>query len=235
MRFTKLFIALGVASMAAFGAAGDDAPLKLTALQNDVHNYTIAGQMSVGGAGDAKISGKMVQKVLKVEDNGNITYQETQNLTIEFGGQELPPQESVSVSVIKPDGTLVELRGSETSAMAYRMATISVVKLPDFALANDKTWTYDFPADSKTGVVKTKGDYKVLGSETLHGVDAWKLHMTVTEQEGDAPASTDGTVWLSKKDGSLVKMDGKVTNLPVPNAPGPVSGTQVVELATDAK
>src|ERR1019366_585866 len=105
MRFTKLFIAFGVTALAVFGVAGEEGALKLTGMVNDVRNYTMTGVMQTA-AGEAQISGKMTQKVLKVDDNGNITLQDTQNLTIEFGGQEIPPQVTVSVSVLKPDGTL---------------------------------------------------------------------------------------------------------------------------------
>lgn len=232
MRFSKLFVAVGVTALAMLGSAGQDTPLKMTALVNDVRNYKMTGNMSVGGT-EAKVTGKITQKVIKVEDNGNITIQETQSdMQIEFNGQQMQGPESVAVSVIKPDGTVAEVRGENAGPDAYRLATIETIKLPDFALANDKTWTADFPADSKTGVVHSKGEYKVLGSETLHGVDAWKIQMKVGELDGDNPASTEGTTWISKKDGSLVKMEGKGKNLPIAGAPGPVSGTETIELVT---
>jgi hypothetical protein len=229
MRFSKLFIAVGVTALAVFGSAVEDGALKMTAMVNDVRKYTLTGQMSVAGT-EAKITGKMTQKVIKVEDNGNITTQETQSMTAEVNGQEFPIPDAVTVTVVKPDNTVVEIRGENADANSYRIATVETIKFPDFALANDKTWTFDFPSDAKTGVVKSKGEYKVLGSETLHGVDSWKIQMKVTEVDGDSPAGTEGTAWLSKKDGSLVKMEGKAKNLPVPGAPGPVSGTETVEL-----
>ena len=115
MRSTKLFIAAGVTALAVFGAAGEDGALRMTGITNDVRNYTISGVMSVAGT-DAKISGKMTQKVLKVEDNGNLTLQDTENMTIEVNGQELPPQVAVTVTVMKPDGTIVEIRSAEIGA-----------------------------------------------------------------------------------------------------------------------
>ena len=231
MRFTKLFISVGVTALAMFGAAVEDGALKMTGLVNDVRHYTMSGVMSVAGT-EAKLNGTMTQKVIKVEDNGNITMQDTESMKIEVSGQELPSQDAITTTVYKPDGTVIEVRGEESGPNAYRIATIETINLPDFALAVDKTWTHDFPADAKTGVIHSKGEYKVLASETLHGVDSWKLSTKVTELSGDTPASTEGTAWISKKDGSLVKMDGKATNLPVPQAPGGiVSGTEVIELA----
>src|SRR5579862_1035268 len=234
MRFTKLFIAVGVTALAAFGAAVEEGVLKMTGMVNDVRNYTMSGTMTVSGT-DAKISGKMVQKVIKVDDNGNITLKDTETMKIEISGAEIPPQESVTTTVVKPDGTVAEIRGERATPEAYRIATIETIQFPAFALAVDKAWTHEFPADAKTGVIKAKGEYKVLGSETLHGVDSWKISMKVVELSGDTPAGTEGTAWISKKDGSLVKMDGKATNLPVPEAPGGiVSGTETLELSTDA-
>src|SRR5271165_2591795 len=193
MRLSKLCIAVCLTAFAVLGTAVRDGALKLTAMVNDTRNYTITGQLSVGG-GDAKINGKMTQKVIKVDDNGNITIQESQNsMQIEFNGQQIQAPDSVSVSVLKPDGPVSEVRGENSGPDAYRVATVESLAFPDFALATDKEWTHDFPADSKTGVVHAKGEYKVLGSETLHGIDSWKIHMKVTELEGDAPAGTDGT------------------------------------------
>jgi len=233
MRFTKLFIALGVTALAVFGAAGQDVALKVTGLVNDVRKYKISGSMSIAALGaEAKISGTMTQTVIKVDDNGNLTIKEASSMTAEVNGQEFP-QEGVTTTVLKPDGTVVEIRGEQSGPEAYRTATVDTCKLPDFPLAVDKTWTYDFPADPKTGVVHAKGDYKVLASEKLHDIDCWKIQAKVAELTGDTPASTDGTVWLSKKDGSLVKMDGKGTNLPIPQV-GAVSGTELVELMPSA-
>ncbi|HLK16615.1 MAG TPA: hypothetical protein VKT78_17545 [Fimbriimonadaceae bacterium] len=232
MRFSKLFVAVGIATLSVFGAAVKDGALRVTGLVDDTRNYTLTASMGIEGLGDAKVSGKMTQKVIKVEDNGNLTIKETETVTVEINGMEMNQPEQVAVNVIRPDGTLVEIRGSNNDAGAYRIATVETLKLPDFALADGKTWTYDFPADPKTGVVKAKGEYKILGSETLHGIDSWKVQMKVTEVEGDAPAGTEGTAWISKKDASLVKMDGKAKNLPIAGAPGPVSGTETVELAT---
>ncbi|MHB8635625.1 MAG: hypothetical protein ACYC96_04035 [Fimbriimonadaceae bacterium] len=233
MRFTKLFLATGLTALAVFGAAVDDGVLKVTGMVNDVRHYTITGNMSVGGNA-ATITGKVTQKVIKVDDNGNVTTQETESMTAEVNGQEFPVPDSVSVTVLKPDGTVVEIRGEHSTPEAYRIATVETVKYPDFPLATDKTWTYDFPADAKTGVVKAKGEYKVLGSETLHGIDSWKIQAKVTELEGDEPAGTESTTWINKKDGTLVKVDGKATNLPIPEAGGAVSGTEVLDLVPSA-
>jgi hypothetical protein len=233
MRFTKLFFAVSGTALAVFGAAVEGGALKMTAMVNDVRKYTLTGTMSVAGA-EAKISGKMTQKVIKVEENGNITLQESESMTAEVNGQEYPVPESITTTVLKSDGTVIEIRGEHSSAEAYRIATVETIKFPDFALAPDKTWTYDFPADAKTGVVKAKGEYKVLGSETLHGIECWKIQEKVNELVGDEPAGTEGTAWVNKKDGSLVKTDGKAKNLPIPEAGGAVSGSEVVELVTDA-
>ena len=75
-------------------------------------------------------------------------------------------------------------------------------------------------------------DYKVLGEETVDGVATWKVSRTMKELEGESIATADGTVWINKADGTLVKQVDVWKNAPVPNAQAPVDGTFTLELDT---
>jgi hypothetical protein len=230
MRFKKLSLVAAVAALAVVGFAIDAGALKMTAKVGNIHKYKMSGEMTLAGM-EAKIKANITDKVTKVEDNGNITSISTQsNMEIEFNGSPIEAPDSMTTNVVRPDGTTVEIRSENVSPAEYRIATIQTLKLPDFALAKDKTWTWDCPSDAKTGVVHAKGEYKVLGDEKIHDIDTWKISTKVTELEGDTPASSEATVWISKTDGTMVKLDAKGTNMPFPAAPAPVSGTISIDL-----
>ncbi len=232
MRFSKVSFAVALAALAVVGFKFEEGGLKLSPKVGDVHKYKMSGDMMVMGT-EAKVTATVTDKVAKVEDNGNIsTVSTTSDMQIDLGGGAPISQPVQTVTnVQRSDGTYVEIKGETIGASEYRLAAITTLKLPDFALAKDKTWTWDCPADTKTGVVHTKGDYKVLGDEKVHDVDAWKISTKVAEVDGDTPASTESTVWISKADGTMVKFDSKGTNLPISNVPVPVSGTMSQELA----
>ena len=232
MRFTKLSLVAAVAALAVVGFAIGQGALKMSAKVGDVRKYKLTADMTLAGM-EAKLSGSVSDKVAKVDDKGNITTTSTQsNMQVEFNGSPMQLPDSSTTSVVRPDGTTLEIRSETVSPSDYRIATLSTVKLPDFALEKDKTWTWDCPADAKTGVVKAKGEYKVLGDEKVHDIDTWKISSKVTEVDGDTPGSMEATVWLSKADGTMVKSEGKGANVPFPGAPGPVSGTMKIELVS---
>lgn len=227
----KIFLATSFFTLAAVALALDGAPLRIKATGGDVHSYKLTASMSINGM-DVKVSGNIKHKILKVEDNGNITTEESQSgLKIDFGGQTIDaPDSPATVSVLRSDGTLVEIRGAAAGGPEYRLANLDIIKFPDFALEKDKTWEYDVKADEKTGAVKMHADYKVLGDEKVGGVDCWKISLKSKELTGDQPASVDATVWLGKADALLIKYQAKGVNLPIPGAPEPVSGDQSLEL-----
>jgi hypothetical protein len=178
------------------------------------------------------VTGGVNEKVVRVDEAGLITIQVTAiNTTGRAGAQDIPVKESPPLTEIyKPDGTLAELRGENASQTSYRMETLTSVKLPTFALAKDKTWTWDIFPNLKVGIQKSTIAYKVLGEETVSGVATWKVSRAIKELEGDTPATGDGTVWINKLDGTLVKEVDLWENAPVPNAPSGVDGTFTLEL-----
>ncbi|MHB8635624.1 MAG: MlaD family protein [Fimbriimonadaceae bacterium] len=229
MRISKLFFVVLLAGLAALGVSGSDGGLKLSAKVGDTRSYRLAADFTIPD-GAVKVAGQVTRKVVKVGSDGTITLQETHShMSIAIKGNLMNQDDAVIVKLLHPDGTTAELRGEGATPEAYRVVTLSTVYLPDFPLAIDKTWTWDVPPDSKHGVVKAKGDYKVVGDEKLHDIDTWKITFTVTEAEGSTPASNTSTVWISKADGSLVKSESEVKNLPIKGV-GPLSGSQSLDM-----
>jgi hypothetical protein len=228
---------LGLTSLA---IALPGTPLKYTAHEGDSHKFKMTADVEAAGQ-SVKVTGDEITKILKVDDAGNVTVQESEkNVTVEFNGQTLNPDDSPAVTrVIRPDGTTSEIRGDAGADSAVRRFTnLQTVKLPDAAPDKDTAWTWDVAADAKTGAVKQHSDFKIMGDEKVANIDCWKISVTTKELEGDSPGKVTGTVWISKADGLRVKMQGNVENLPVPGQPITMSGTLTMELTpgtADAK
>jgi hypothetical protein len=226
---TLLVAAAGLAYIAS-AAAAVDGGLRLTPKEGDVRKYKLTAALKFQET-DLTVTGGVHIKVLHVDDAGLITVQVTASSTVaKSGDQPITVQDSPALTeVFKPDGTLSELRGENASQTAYRMETLTSVKLPAFPLEKDKAWTWEIFPNSKVGIQKSTIDYKVLGDETVDGVDTWKVSRAIKELEGDNPATADGTVWINKHDGTLVKQVDVWKNAPIPNAPSEVDGTITLE------
>ncbi|HLK16614.1 MAG TPA: hypothetical protein VKT78_17540 [Fimbriimonadaceae bacterium] len=228
MRISKLLPQIGIAALAVVGSAAAQEALRLTAKLGEVHRYKLAADLTSANF-TIKLSGEINRKVLRL-DHGDVTLQETRtNMKMNVNENEMKMDDAVLVRVLRPDATTLELRGEGAGPEAYRVAVLSTVKLPDFPLAVDKTWTWDVPADPKHGQVKARAEYKVIGQEKIHEVDAWQIACSVTEEGGPAAASSISTVWVSKADASLVRSESKVKNLPL-TKDEPMSGTQTLDL-----
>ena len=230
LRRTLLVTAAGLAYFASAAAVADGS-LHLTGKVGDVRKYKLTATFKIQDQ-DVSATSSVTIKVTHVDDAGLITVQAVMtNATAKVGDQAIPVQDSPAlIEVFKPDGTLSELRGENASQTAYRMETLTSVKLPAFPLEKDKTWTWEVSPNSKVGIQKSTVDYKVLGEETVAGIATWKVSRSIKELEGDSPASCDGTVWISRVDGTLVKQVDVWMNAPVPNAPSRVDGTFTLEL-----
>ena len=228
---------VAVAGLATFASAAavTDGALRLTAKVGDVRKYKLTAAVKFQDQ-DLAVTGGVNVKVMRVDDAGLITVQVTATSTQAKGGdQPIPVQDSPAlVEVFKPDGTLSELRGENASQTAYRLETLTSVKLPAFPLEKDKTWTWEIFPNPKVGIQKATIDYKVLGEETVAGIATWKVSRAIKETEGDSPATGDGTVWINKRDGTLVKQVDVWKNAPIPNAQSPVDGTFTLELQPPA-
>jgi hypothetical protein len=235
MKSRRLWLSFALAVFAALSVGAGDGPLKYTGKVDVVHKFKLGAAFQFSGQ-DIKLTSDLFEKVMKVDDAGKVTVQVvTTNLKVTAGGQDIPaPETPPLVKVFRPDGALAELHGEGASPEAYRLETLTSVKLPDSAIQADKTWTWDVPGDPKTGVIKATIVYKVLGDEKIAGVDAWKISRSVKELAGDSPAADDGTVWVSKTDGTVVKQIDKWSNTPIHLATAAVAGTFTLELQPDS-
>lgn len=89
-----------VASIAVAAYAADTYSLKRVAKVGDTLKYKFSADVDFGGQA-AQVTFSTVDKVTKVEDNGNISTESKQeNMKVSFGGQEMSPEDQPARTTI---------------------------------------------------------------------------------------------------------------------------------------
>lgn len=225
---TGFGIFVAALSVAAF-AVQDGVSLKRTAKVGDTATFRLKADVEIGGM-EANFTAKVVEKVAKVESNGNFTVDSTQSEgKIMFGGQEMEAPEMSQSFTYKATGEVVDIKAENTDSSVWRMANLQSFVVPDKAMKVGDEWTIEGKKDEKTGAVATKGTFKIEAAETVGKYECMKVKFNVKETEGgDAAASAEGFSWVNKKDGTLAKVEGKWINAPFPGAPGPINAKIVM-------
>jgi hypothetical protein len=213
--------------MTALAVALDGTPLTLTAKVGDTHKYKSTATLVLpDGKSKGQITMDVTERVSAVSPEGKITVVVTPaNLVLEIDTQDtptgpvtkqtVPTEKATSTTEIHAaDGTLVSFMGASVKPESTRLTYLESIQFPKTPIAKDAAWTWAIPADASIGLLKSQVDFKVLGDEKVDGVDCWKISRTAKELEGDSPASLDGTAWVSKTDGSLVKRLDNWKNMP---------------------
>lgn len=229
----RITIALALAASVVAVAAGlQSVTLKRTAKVGDVAKYKAKADVDFQGMSIA-VTFVTTDKVTKVADNGDITTETTQaEMKIKMGDQEMDPPTDNStpqVATSKASGEIVELKGENVDANAYRMAAMSGFQYPDKALNVGDSWEVKLSKNEKLGTVAALAKYKLEKLEKVGDWDTAVITMDYKETEGSDPASATGKIWVNVKDGSLVKVDGEWKNAPFPGAPAPINAKVSIE------
>lgn len=217
---------LALSALLAIGAvalAGQEFTLKRVAKVGDVIKMKMSVDAEFAGT-PIKVTATSIDKVIKIDENGNITTESTQtNMKIKFGDQEFDQEsDSPRVYVSKPNGEIVEIKGDGVDNGYWRMANMNVFRMPDKPVKVGDKWTFEIAKDSKTGAVAAKHEYEVLGVEKVGRFECLKIKNTFKETEGSEPASSTATLWVDLVDGSLVKAEASQNKVPIPEAPAPM-------------
>ena len=228
-KFNALGAAIVLLSASALTfAAVDGLSVKRQPKEGQAIKLRLKAELEIAGQ-QATYTGLVQQKVTKVEADGTYTEEEQQvQGKAKFGDQEIDvPDTGAHPVVYNADGSLKEIKGDEQTAGAasYRMTNLGVIIDSGKPLAVGDTWTVEIKADSKTGAVAAKAEYKVLAEEKVGDLDTIKVKATIKESEGAEPASSEGTYWVVKTDGTLAKAEVKWLNAPFPGAPAPITAT----------
>jgi hypothetical protein len=217
---------LAVAATATAFAVVDGLSVARKPKEGEQIRYRMVADVDFSGM-PIKANFLIAEKVTKIEADGSYKVEQSQlEGKIDVGGQEQDlPTSGATTTVYTKDGDVKEIAGDQTTPDTYRLANLGILRDPGKTLNVGDAWTYEIKADKKTGAVAAKADYKILAEEKVGSWDTLKIKATVKETEGTDPASSDGTVWISKADGSTVKMESKWTNAPFPGAPAPINAT----------
>jgi nitrous oxidase accessory protein NosD len=226
MRARTVLIA-SVLAAAAFAVQGS--VLRWAPKEGDELRYQTIGKLDVNGI-QAEITTTNVQKVLRVDSNGDILVEAK---PIEgkavYNGTELPVHGMTTQTKYGPNGEVKEIVGDRANATGYRMANLTNFHAPSKAVAVGDSWSADGKGDVKTGAVAWKVDYKVVAEETIGPNETLKMDVSARETEGTDGGKATGNIWVAKN-GVLVRTDLKWTNMAVPGAPGPVNGSLTMNL-----
>jgi len=214
------------ALMSLSAAFSQEYTLKLNVKEGDTFKYRMSIEIDFGGQ-LVFVTTTVTNKVLKVEENGNIQMESASSeLTIKFGDQEIPQPASPPTKITyKPNGSVAKVEGGD--AMMQQMNASQMVYPEKPVKVGDK-WsdTVKHPAG------ELKIDYEFVGVEKVGEVEALKIKTTartVNGKEGES-YSADGFTWIDPKTGMAVKMETRIKGMQAEGAPMPIDGTLKMEL-----
>jgi hypothetical protein len=221
-RFITLWLLLIAVSLSAF--AQEKVLLQNKAQAGQTMRYRLSGTISIEAAGrtfNLELTSVVVQKVLEVSPEGNITLERsTESYEMGFGGQKMPaPDELLSAKttlVIKPNGEVISRESTreeeETDPEQRHLGqTLAVVFSEKPVGAGDK-WSYTFKDDSKLGTVPATIEYTLRGFETYKGIRVARIASTYTAG-GDSKVSADTELLIEVRTGDTVYATTKITGL----------------------
>lgn len=197
--YLALCAALTLSAIAAFQAE----TIKWSPKQGEKTKYRM--DMEVEGMGAV---GMMSMTVIEVKSDGKIVVRESlDSLTINMNGQEMDLGITSSAKVTyTPFGEVVD-RVMESDEMQgdQRWEQGMIWLYPEKPVKPGDTWRRTVKADTSKGVFASETNYKFVSPETISGIDCWKIEYTFSEKDVQVPVSITATLWLDKKDGSLVE------------------------------
>lgn len=231
MKTVKL-VSVGLLTVLAALSFAQGANLKRVAKVGDVTKFKIKADIEIQGM-QAAFTSTMIEKVLKIEDNGNIHTESSQTDTkIKIGADEMDAGNDgggAQTTISTPWGEVIELKGDMVDANAYRVANMNAIRVPDKVLNVGDTWENITKADKKLGTVSATAKFKVEKAEKIGSFDTLCISYDFKESEGSEPAGSTGKVWINTADGSMVKLVGEWKNAPLPGAPGPISAKVTID------
>ena len=222
MNLSRKIAIFGALLVAASASAQDTFSLKRSPTIGEVLNFKMEAKLSLQDK-PLVISSSSSEKVLKIADDKSYTVESGQSdLKVTYDGKELPSGDAdsekprqVSYSEL---GMPLEIVGSaeDSSTKGYRLENMMSFIAPAKPVKVGDKWTAVYKSNAKTGTLAASGSYEFLALEAVAGTDCLKVKVDYKEVSGDKPATGSATFWLSKKDFTLVKLDAKLTNTPLP-------------------
>jgi len=214
---------IGLAAVAALSltalAIQEGVVLKRAPKLGDTAKYKLNGELDFSG-NEVIVTGTITDTVTNVADNGDFTLQSiTSDFKANVGGTDQPLPDQTNTTVFSAANEVLSFKSDMDDPDGVRKANIQTLRFPDKPLKVGDSWTIEFKKNDK-GAVDAKGMYTIEAKETVDGDETYRVKGATKESAGDNPMSAEGTYWISVKDASLVKVQGTLTNYPVPQAGG---------------
>lgn len=175
---------------------------------------------------DARFTATLVRKVLKIDDNGDVTWESRMNDgKVNIMGNDMEQPSDPSTKVYDKDGRPKGDRESMND-LEELLTLFASIRPPKEGIAAGKTFEYE-NKDHFSG----SSEAKVVGDEAKDGHQCLKLEVTYNSASGEGKGT--GNVFLDKATGIMVYYEAKFTNLAV--AAGIVSDGTATAKLLDAK
>ncbi|MBL8048830.1 MAG: hypothetical protein JNJ45_09115 [Chthonomonas sp.] len=178
----------------------------------DKATYALTMSFKSNGS-DVKLTGTAREEVTRVEDRTIVTTRNLGDMVIEIGGRPQKIEDTSQVRIVQLDnGQIVDLIRDKRKSEDFRMANLSQIVVPYSGLAKGSKWKVDLNANAGTGLRTSILRFEVLELETVLGQSCAQVFLTGEELEGKNPIKSRGSVWISTKDGRLVKSSLTIDN-----------------------
>ena len=226
---TRVFRAMlltACALLSLSAAIAQEYTLKLNVKEGDTFKYRMSMEIDFGGQ-SVLATTTITNKVLKVEESGNVQMESASGeMVIKFGDQEMPqPAPPATKMTFKPNGSVAKVDGGD--AMMQQMNAAQMV-YPEKPIKVGDKWSET--VKNPNGELKI--EYELVGVEKVGDTEAVKIKVTTRSanaKEGEG-YSADGFTWVDPKTGMAVKMETRIKGMQVEGAPMPIDGTLKMEL-----
>jgi|GEM_PF-3081398 len=205
--------------------ADDTYSLRWVPKEGDTSTYTMNCTFAVQ-VGNATLTQKTVEKVIKVATDGSYSVQYTPGEgSAEYQGQKFPVGKTISITTYKADGEILSVTGLDTNPTSVRYQNLSGFRRPDNPVKMGESWTFDIKADAKAEIVADHFVGKLVDAETYQNIPVLKVTISSHEVDVANPGSIDGIYLIDQKDGSLVDYKATWTSVMFPGNPTPLNGS----------
>ncbi|OYT73118.1 MAG: hypothetical protein CFK49_02095 [Armatimonadetes bacterium JP3_11] len=209
------------ALMSLSAAFSQEYTLKLNVKEGDVFKYKMTMDIDFGGQ-NVTVTMPITNKVLKIEESGNIVMESAAGeMLIKFGDQEMPqPAPPASKITYKPNGAIEKAESAQGGLPANNFNAA----FPDKPVKVGDKWSHTIKGQN--GAPDIVNTLELVGVEKLGEAEVLKIKVTLRtadtkESEG---FSGDGFNWIDPKTGMLVKSEISVKGMVAEGAPMPLNG-----------
>lgn len=225
MQRTRSFLV--IASLAMMSLAWtQEYTLKINVKEGDTYKYKMTMDIDFSGQ-QVVFSATLINKVIKVDSEGNYTMESSQEeAVVKFGDQEMPAPPGPAVkATYRPNGALLKLE-SESNPTSGNFTNIT---FPDKPIKVGDKWEHEFQPSKDSP--KIKFEYEAVAVEKINDTETVKIKLKGKSiDEKESSTSFDGHAWIDPKTGMMVRTVMTIKGLPAEGAPAPIDGTLRMEL-----